>query len=338
MRSIFFQFFFHFLLFSQLSVLAVNDTIVSIQKEYSYESITGLDIDINPTDFLVLDESQSFHYQVGDINAHGTWSLRKGYLEFRYNSPVDTIRYFKILEFSKKTILLSEGDIQFKLTHRFSNKVNMFSKHINANFSPIVSAIGGVIFYDITHPFGGSKNIPFIVVWLVFGALFFTIKMDFINLRGFRHSLDLVRGDYSDPNNKGEVSHFQALTTALSGTVGLGNIAGVAIAISLGGPGATFWMIVAGVLGMSSKFVECTLGLKYRIIDSDGVVSGGPMYYLRDGLAKRNLKNLGKVLAVLFAVLCVGGSIGGGNMFQANQAFAAIKGIFPSVANLGPLF
>jgi len=338
MRSIFFQFFFHFLLFFQLSVLAANDTIVSIQKEYSYESVIGLDLDINPTDFLVLDENQSFHYQVGDIKARGTWSLRKGYLEFRYNIPVDTIRYFKILEFTKNNILLSEGDVQFLLTHRFSNKVSMFSKRINANFSPIVSVIGSVIFYDITQPFGGSKNIPFIVVWLVFGALFFTFKMDFINLRGFRHSLELVRGDYSDPNNKGEVSHFQALTTALSGTVGLGNIAGVAIAISLGGPGATFWMIVAGILGMSSKFVECTLGLKYRIIDSDGVVSGGPMYYLRDGLAKRNLKNLGKVLAVLFAVLCVGGSIGGGNMFQANQAFAAIKGIFPSVANLGPLF
>jgi len=231
-----------------------------------------------------------------------------------------------------------EGDVQFELRHRFSNKVNMFSKRINASFSPIVSSIGSVIFYDITKLFGAHKNIPFIVVWLVFGALFFTIKMNFINFRGFQHSIDLVRGDYSDPNNKGEVSHFQALTTALSGTVGLGNIAGVAIAISLGGPGATFWMIIAGLLGMSSKFVECTLGLKYRVIDENGVVSGGPMYYLRDGLAKRNLKNLGKLLAVLFAILCIGGSIGGGNMFQANQAFAAIKGIFPSVSNLGPLF
>ena len=111
--------------------------------------------------------------------------------------------------------------------------------------------------------------------------------MNFINLRGFSHAISLVKGDYHDPNNKGEVSHFQALTTALSGTVGLGNIAGVAIAISLGGPGATFWMIIAGLIGMSSKFVECTLGVKYRKIDENGVVSGGPMYYLKEGLAKR---------------------------------------------------
>ena len=154
-------------------------------------------------------------------------------------------------------------------------------------------------------------------------CFFFTLNT-FINFKGFGHAINLVKGDYDDPDNKGEVSHFQALTTALSGTVGLGNIAGVAIAISLGGAGATFWMIIAGLLGMSSKFVECTLGVKYRQINSEGVVYGGPMYYLRDGLAKRNLKNLGKFLAVLFAVLCVGGSIGGGNMFQANP-LSAIK-------------
>ena len=188
------------------------------------------------------------------------------------------------------------------------------------------------------YPLGIKKGMPFIVIWLILGALFFTLKMNFINIRGFSHAISLVKGDYSNPNNKGEVSHFQALTTALSGTVGLGNIAGVAIAISLGGPGATFWMIVAGLIGMSSKFVECTLGVKYRKIDKNGVVSGGPMYYLRDGLAKKNLPNLGKALAVLFAILCVGGSIGGGNMFQANQAFAAVKSIFPSLANFGPLF
>jgi len=287
---------------------------------------------------LILYQNGVFEYEVDAIKANGTWSLIQDVLQFHYNAPIDTIRNFEIIELSRNSITLLEGDVQFELRHRFSNKVNMFSKRINASFSPIVSSIGSVIFYDITKLFGAHKNIPFIVVWLVFGALFFTIKMNFINFRGFQHSIDLVRGDYSDPNNKGEVSHFQALTTALSGTVGLGNIAGVAIAISLGGPGATFWMIIAGLLGMSSKFVECTLGLKYRVIDENGVVSGGPMYYLRDGLAKRNLKNLGKLLAVLFAILCIGGSIGGGNMFQANQAFAAIKGIFPSVSNLGPLF
>ena len=338
MRSIFFHFFSLFFILIQFEMLAENNQEVFIQKEYSYESIVGLDLEINPTDFLILYQNGVFEYEVDAIKANGTWSLIQDVLQFHYNAPIDTIRNFEIIELSRNSITLLEGDVQFELRHRFSNKVNMFSKRINASFSPIVSSIGSVIFYDITKLFGAHKNIPFIVVWLVFGALFFTIKMNFINFRGFQHSIDLVRGDYSDPNNKGEVSHFQALTTALSGTVGLGNIAGVAIAISLGGPGATFWMIIAGLLGMSSKFVECTLGLKYRVIDENGVVSGGPMYYLRDGLAKRNLKNLGKLLAVLFAILCIGGSIGGGNMFQANQAFAAIKGIFPSVSNLGPLF
>ena len=167
---------------------------------------------------------------------------------------------------------------------------SILSDFINSKFEPIVQSIAGLIFFDISKIYGSNDNIPFIVVWLVFGALFFTIRMGFVNVKGFKHAIMLVKGDYDDPNNKGEVSHFQALTTALSGTVGLGNIAGVAIAISLGGPGATFWMIVAGFLGMSSKFVECTLGVKYRQIDDDGTVHGGPMYYLRDGLVKRILK------------------------------------------------
>ena len=282
MRSIFFHFFSLFFILIQFEILAENDQEVFIQKEYSYESIIGLDLKINPTDFLILYQNGVFEYEVDAIKANGTWSVIQDVLQFHYNNPIDTIRNFEIIELSQNSITLLEGDVQFELRHRFSNKVNMFSKRINASFSPIVSSIGSVIFYDITNPFGANKNIPFIVVWLVFGAVFFTIKMNFINFRGFQHSIDLVRGDYSDPNNKGEVSHFQALTTALSGTVGLGNIAGVAIAISLGGPGATFWMIIAGLLGMSSKFVECTLGLKYRVIDKNGVVSGGPMYYLRD--------------------------------------------------------
>ena len=144
-----------------------------------------------------------------------------------------------------------------------------------------------------------------------------------------KHGFQLVRGDYSDPTAAGEVTHFQALATALSGTVGLGNIAGVAVAVSLGGPGATFWMILAGLLGMSSKFVECTLGVKYRNEYTDGTVSGGPMYYLSKGLAERSdkLKTLGKVLAVLFAVFCIGGSFGGGNMFQANQSFKQVLAV-----------
>ncbi len=172
-----------------------------------------------------------------------------------------------------------------------------------------------------------TTGVPLIVVWLVLGALFFTIKMKLINFRGIPHALQLVKGAYDNPDDKGEVSHFQALVTALSGTVGLGNIAGVAVAISLGGAGATFWMIVAGLLGMASKFIECTLGVKYRTLDENGVVSGGPMYYLSRGLEKRNMKGLGKVLAFVFAILCIGASFGGGNMFQANQAFAQASGV-----------
>ena len=180
-----------------------------------------------------------------------------------------------------------------------------------------------------------EREIPMIVIWLVIGALFFTIYMRFINIRGFKHAIQLVSGKYDDPNTHGEVSHFQALATALSATVGLGNIAGVAIAISVGGPGATFWMIIAGLLGMSSKFVECTLGVKYRQIKKDGEVSGGPMYYLREGLKKKGLGDLGKVLAMMFAIFCILASFGGGNMFQSNQAFSQIESLFPLLSGNG---
>lgn len=188
---------------------------------------------------------------------------------------------------------------------------------INAVMEPLTSAIMKVIFFQVSF---AGVTVPFVLIWLLAGAIFFTFYFRFINIRGFGHALDVVRGKYDDPNDTGEVSHFQALTAALSGTVGVGNIAGVAFAVSLGGPGATFWMIVAGLLGMSSKFVECTLGTKYRQENEDGSVSGGPMYYLRDGLAKQGKVQLGKVLAVLFAISCIGGSFGGGNMVQINQA------------------
>jgi AGCS family alanine or glycine:cation symporter len=180
-------------------------------------------------------------------------------------------------------------------------------------FAPLPFAIGGVSF-------------PWIVMWLVIAASIFTIYFGFIQFRGFGHAIALVRGDYSDPNDAGEVSHFQALTTALSGTVGLGNIAGVAVAVGIGGPGATFWMIVAGLLGMASKFFECTLGVKYRNEFPDGHVSGGPMYYMEKGFRERGLPG-GKILAVLFSIFCILGALGGGNMFQANQAHAQISGI-----------
>ena len=222
-----------------------------------------------------------------------------------------------------------------------SSKAATLSKTIDGFFKPIVdNYLVPVIFWDPIKAMGFDvgADVPIVVVWLVFGAVYFTFRMNFINFRGFKHAIGLVKGDYDDPNDKGEVSHFQALTTALSATVGLGNIAGVAIAISIGGPGATFWMIIAGLLGMSAKFVECTLGVKYRNLDENGEVSGGPMYYLRDGLAKYNMAGFGKVLAVLFAILCIGGSFGGGNMFQANQAYAQVAGQFPVLADSGPMF
>ena len=186
--------------------------------------------------------------------------------------------------------------------------------------------LGNVFFYPIPIP-GSSEKVPLLVAWLVLGAIFFTARMRFINLRGFTHAINVTRGKYTDPNShgEGEVSHFQALASALSATVGLGNIAGVAIAISLGGPGATFWMIMAGLLGMSSKFVECTLGQKYREVRPNGQVMGGAMYYLSKGLKNMGMEGLGKVLAVMFAILCIGGSLAGGNSFQVNQSLGAIR-------------
>ena len=178
----------------------------------------------------------------------------------------------------------------------------------------------------IFSPFPGT-NIAWIVAWLVIAAIVFTVYFGFIQFRAFGHALDLVRGKYSNPNDAGEVSHFQALTAALSGTVGLGNIAGVAVAVSIGGAGATFWMILAGLLGMASKFTECTLGVKYRNEYADGTVSGGPMYYIQKGFAERGLP-LGGPLAILFSVFCVLGALGGGNMFQANQAAAQVSDVF----------
>ena len=174
-------------------------------------------------------------------------------------------------------------------------------------------------------------NMPFIVLWLVLGAVFFTLRFNFINLRGFVHAIRVTRGDYDNEDDPGEVSHFQALSSALSATVGLGNIAGVAVAVGLGGPGAVFWMVVAGFLGMSSKFVECTLGQMYREVDADGKVLGGPMRYLKTGLAERGQGGLGRVLAVLFAIMCIGGSFGGGNMFQSNQSYSQVASVIPAL-------
>ncbi len=212
---------------------------------------------------------------------------------------------------------------------------------IDEAFKPISEFISGIIFFEV---FGA----PFVLILLVVSALFFTLYFGFPNFRYFGKAINVVRGKYDhvdhqssgnpdlavdgdikdtikDESNEGEVTHFQALATAVSGTVGNGNIAGVALAIALGGPGATFWMIVCGLLGMSSKFVECTLGVQYRDVDKDGTVYGGPMYYLSKGLKEKGFATLGKITAVLFAIFCIGGSFGGGNAAQSNQATIVLK-------------
>ncbi len=229
------------------------------------------------------------------------------------------------ITFAQETV---EKGLDYKINEVFKNYTGWF---VNA------------IFYQI--PVTQNIGIPWVVIMLLGFAIFFTFYFNFVNIGGFLTAINVVRGKYDeiddhsgqekvnvnmingdivntikDESEEGEVSHFQALTAALSGTVGLGNIAGVAIAITVGGPGATFWMIIAGLLGMTSKFAECTLGVKYRDIGEDGTVYGGPMYYLTKGLSERGAIVLGNVLAVLFAIFCIGGSFGGGNMFQSNQA------------------
>lgn len=226
-------------------------------------------------------------------------------------------------------------------------------KIIDDAFAPVATAWEGLVLTSI--PVGGGFSIPIVLILLVCGAGFFTIAFGFINIRLIPFAIRVVSGKYDaiekagaanitkvevneadgdlvdtirDEAESGEVSHFQALATAVSGTVGLGNISGVAVAIATGGPGATFWMIVCGLLGMSTKFVECTLGVKYRDLEKDGTVHGGPMYYLQKGLGQMGLAPLGKVLGVVFAVLCIGASFGGGNAFQSNQAAAQIQTMF----------
>tara|TARA_B100000809_G_scaffold263661_1_gene317464 strand:- start:12 stop:1619 length:1608 start_codon:yes stop_codon:yes gene_type:complete len=221
---------------------------------------------------------------------------------------------------------------------------------IDAWFKPFSDAVSSVIFYSLNL---GPYSVPMVIIILIAGAIFFTVYFKFANFTLIGTAVKVVKGDYDELDHhtadiaegdstpggdvfetmgsegvEGEVSHFQALTAALSATVGLGNIAGVAVAVAIGGPGATFWMILAGFLGMATKFVECTLGVKYREVTEDGTVHGGPMYYLSKGLKEKGMGGLGKVLAIFFAVMCVGGSFGGGNMFQANQAAAQIIGRF----------
>ena len=197
-------------------------------------------------------------------------------------------------------------------------------QRIDEAFAPISNFFSKTVFFEIA-------GYPFVILLLIGSAVFFTVYFGFPNIRYFWTSINVVRGKYDDveksdsDSNDGEVSHFQALATAVSGTVGNGNIAGVALAIALGGPGATFWMIICGLIGMSSKFVECTLGVQYRDVGDDGTIYGGPMYYLTKGLKEKGFKTLGKVAAVFFAIFCIGGSFGGGNAAQSNQATIVLK-------------
>ena len=199
-------------------------------------------------------------------------------------------------------------------------------KKIDEAFTPISDFFSSVVFFEIA-------GYPFVILLLVGSAAFFTFYFGFPNIKYFWTSINVVRGKYDDldkdenGNKEGEVSHFQALATAVSGTVGNGNIAGVALAIALGGPGATFWMIVCGLLGMSTKFVECTLGVHYRDVGDDGAIYGGPMYYLSKGLSNKGWKKVGKITAILFAIFCIGGSFGGGNAAQSNQAAVVIESL-----------
>jgi alanine or glycine:cation symporter, AGCS family len=199
--------------------------------------------------------------------------------------------------------------------------MNGIDSLIDSTMRPIADLASGFIFFSV--PMFGA-DIPLIVIWLIAGGVFFTVYFRFINMRGFLHAIKLVSGKYANHDDPGQISQFAALTTAVSGTVGIGNIAGVAVAISIGGPGATFWLIVAGFLGMSTKFAECTLGVLYRKTDEHGNVSGGPMYYLEKGLSEHHWPRLGKGLGIFYAMSMVIGCLGIGNMFQSNQASAIL--------------
>ncbi len=300
-------------------------------------------------------------HKINDANAQAV--VKGGTAPYRYywsskSTDTNSTKSFGLVEgvHHSVTVVDAQGN---RIEKEFKIKATSVTESMNGTVKPIVDGFATFIFWDpfyamglydnrvytedgklSRHPNGSvrTNSIPFIVIWLIFGALFFTIRMGGVQFWGWRHSIKLVRGKFDESDAPGEVTHFQALATAVSATVGLGNIAGVAVAISIGGPGATFWLIIAGLLGMASKFTECTLGVKYRDIGEDGVVEGGPMRYLRKGLAKRNMGGLGKVLAVIFAILTIGASFGGGNMFQANQAYQQMANQFTSIAGYGPVF
>jgi len=292
------------------------------------------------------DSSDELQTAVITINATGG---QAPYQYFWSEKSVDTntFKLEKATEGKEYSVKVVDANKQSQEI-TFEVPTNSIPESLSASFAPVVNFMDKYFFFDPFHaiglydnrvmddngqvllnPNGTEKTIklPFMVIWLILGAVFFTFRFGFINIRGIKHSLDLVRGKYDDPEAVGEVTHFQALATAVSGTVGLGNIAGVAVAIATGGPGATFWLILAGLLGMSTKFVECTLGVKYRVLEEDGTISGGPMEYLKKGFEERGFKNIGKVLSTLYAIVIMLAAFAAGSMFQANQAAAQLSSV-----------
>ncbi len=238
----------------------------------------------------------------------------------------------------EKVRLINEG--------KYDGDGPVMVEYFSCGISKLTEALASVLFYEVfqipAYEDGKplldengeqqTRGFPLLVLWLVIGGTFFTLRLGFPNIRLFFHAIQVVSGKYSKDSDPGEITHFQALSAAVSGTVGLGNIAGVAIAVAVGGPGAVIWMAIAGFVGMSTKFAEVTMGHKYRKIDEHGKVSGGAFYYLRDGLADLNMPRLGKVLSVIFAVFCLGGAFGGGNMFQSSQSVKMMTATFDTLS------
>ena len=227
-----------------------------------------------------------------------------------------------LLTLAFPVLAFAEGMAQME-TETLNSWIQTNLAELDSLFGNTVELMGTVLFASF------GTGIPLIVMVLLLGGIYYSFFFRWLSIKGFRHSIDIIRGRFDNPDDPGEISHFQALTSALSATVGLGNIAGVAIAVSLGGPGAIFWMLVTAVFGMSSKLASCTLAIMYRQIHPDGRVSGGPMYYLENGLKLKGMGQFGRTLAVMFAFLTVGGSLGGGNMFQANQTLEILGTVSP---------
>lgn len=336
------KYIFHFLLLSLIFVCSAkasqitnkdNSIIIELVKSNPTDSINNANVRISvlkgaPVKFKWGIKSSSLSDSVA-------FDLTEGvdYSVWVYNKKGDSL----FVEFNVETSSVSEilNGIMTPWTAKLWAILAWDPFAAIGLYDPIVREDNG---NPVLYPNGEvqTQTIPFIVVWLSVGAIFFTLYFKFINFRGVKETFLLLRGKYGNVMEKdapGEMTHFQALATSLSATIGLGNIAGVAAAIATGGPGATFWMVLLGLFGMTSKFTECILGVKYRVI-KNGEVSGGPMYYMSRGIKGW----FGKGLAILFAILCVGGSFGGGNMFQSNQAFDQAKNMIPALEGNGFVF